>query len=58
MIKSWVRVAYGRSREEAVGQFMAWKELSGSVPTDEDVQVNWGRHADGGDYWKILHRPE
>ena len=52
----WTRVAYARSREEATRQFVAWKEASGSTPVEEDVQLNWGRHADGGDYWEILHR--
>jgi hypothetical protein len=32
------------------------KERTGSAPAGEDVQVNWGRHADGGDYWEILCR--
>ena len=56
MSESWVRIAYGRSREDAVRQFLAWKEATGVAPRDEDVQLNWGRHADGGDYWEVLHR--
>ena len=55
MSESWIHVAYGRCREEAIGRFVAWKEATGSAPADEDVRVNWGRHADGGDYWEILH---
>jgi hypothetical protein len=58
MTESWIRVAYGRSREEAARQFVAWKAATESTPADEDVRVNWGRHADGGDYWEVLHRGE
>jgi hypothetical protein len=54
--ESWVRVAYGRSREDAVRQFVDWKEAMGFTPREEDIQLNLGRHADGGDYWEILHR--
>jgi hypothetical protein len=55
--QSWIRVAYARSREEAIHQFVAWKQAGGFVPADEDMQVYWGRHADGGDYWEIIYRP-
>lgn len=54
MDEGWTQVAYARTRDEAIGQFVAWKEQTGSTPADEDVRVNWGRHADGGDYWEIL----
>ena len=56
----WTPVAYARTRTEAINQFVAWKERTGNTPRDDEVRVNWGRHADGGDYWEILtaSRPE
>jgi len=57
MSESWMRVAEGRSREEMNRRFVAWKEAAGSSPTDEELRVSWGRHADGGDYWEVLYRP-
>ncbi|WP_229076640.1 hypothetical protein [Actinoplanes sp. DH11] len=52
---NWERVALARTREDAFRQFEAWKERTGLTPAENDIRLNWGRHADGGDYWEIIY---
>ncbi|MBB2943574.1 hypothetical protein FB565_003303 [Actinoplanes lutulentus] len=51
----WERVASGRTRDEMIREFEAWVERVGFTPPDEDIRLNRGRHADGGDYWEIIY---
>jgi hypothetical protein len=55
---TWQRVAYGRTRDDAMAAYLAWRDEAGISPTAEQLRLNWGRHADGGDYWEILHLRE
>jgi hypothetical protein len=49
------RVALARSRDEVMRQFVAWRERTGLGPAEDDIRLNWGRHADGKDYWEIIY---
>lgn len=54
--ETWSRVGWGRTRQEALNQFVQWRERTGSTPTEADLRVNWGTYADGLDYWEVLVR--
>lgn len=54
MEERWSRVAFARTREAVMDEFVAWRERTGRFPSEDEIRVNWGTYADGGDYWEVL----